>query len=521
LYAIDMPVKTTGGQVSGVPGKDASITAFKGIPYAAAPVGDLRWRAPRPAPAWKGVLKAEKYGASCIQTVVSARDPWTYEFMTHGEISEDCLYLNVWTAAKSTREKRPVFVYIYGGGFTEGSGAVPVYDGEGLAKKDLVVVTFNYRVGIWGFFTHPELSKEAEYHASGNYGLLDQVAALRWVHDNIAAFGGDPACVTIAGQSAGASSVHALTASPLVKGLIHRAIAQSGSGVTGVGLMNSRKVADAEQDGVRFATAKGAKSLADLRAMTVEQILAPVQAQAGGAAGRGGAGGGFRFSLVTDGYLLPDSVDAIFAQGKQNDVPTLTGTNADDMGVSSATNATVETFQSQAKTRYADRAEAYLKAYPASSNEEAGRITKDSSRDQSRISMYLWAQNRAKTAKTKAYTYYWNHALPGPDASRYGAFHTSEVPYVLNTLYMSDRPFVDADRKIADMVSSYWANFARTGDPNGSGLPKWPAVSEKESTTMQIGDQPGAIPTAASAARIEFWKAYFTIPRTPSPAPAK
>jgi len=509
---IQQRVKTKGGLVSGIAGKKPGITAFKGIPFAAPPVGSLRWAEPKPAAPWTGVLNAEKFGNSCIQTIVQERKPWTYEFMTHNEIAEDCLYLNVWTPAKSALEKRPVFVYIYGGGFVEGSAAVPAYDGEGLASKGLVVVTFNYRVGILGTLTHPELSAESPHHASGNYGYLDQVAALQWVRDNIAAFGGDPGRVTIAGQSAGAGSVHALTASPLAKGLFHRAIEESGSSVASpAGNVSVNPLAAAEQNGVRFAEAKGAKNLAELRAIGWQKIVEPVQAPANAAGGRGGAG--FRFGQVVDGYFLMASVAEAYAQGKQNDVPELTGMNADDNNIASDPKATASAFQEQAKTRYDDLAEAYLKAYPVSSDARAVDATINSSRDQGRVSMYLWATNRAKTAKTRAFTYYWNHTMPGPDAATYKAFHTSEVPYALNTLYMSDRPFTDADHKIADMMSSYWVNFATAGDPNGKGLPHWPAVSEMPETTMQLGDGTGPIPIAESAAKVEFWKQYFAQPR--------
>src|SRR5579863_5610386 len=259
--AITQPVKVEGGLVSGAPGVDVSILAYKGIPFAAPPVGDLRWRAPKPVVAWQGVRSADRFSASCIQNVVQERKPWTYEFMTHGAISEDCLYLNVWTAAKSAAERRPVYVYLYGGGFSEGSAAVPVYDGEGLAKKGLVVVTINYRVGVLGYLAHPELSAESATKTSGNYGLLDQIAALQWVRDNIAGFGGDPARVTIAGQSAGASSVNALIASPLARGLFVRAIAESGIAYSRGG---GTKLEQAEQAGAAFAAAKGAKSIADL-----------------------------------------------------------------------------------------------------------------------------------------------------------------------------------------------------------------------------------------------------------------
>ncbi len=505
--AIKQPVKIRQGSVEGIPGKqDASITVFKGIPVAAPPVGDLRWKAPQPARPWQGVRKADTFSANCIQNIVEQTLPWTHEFMPHGAISEDCLYVNIWTPAKSASAKLPVFVYIHGGAFTGGSGSVALYDGEGLARKGIVVVNFNYRVGIFGFFTHPELTKESEHHASGNYGLLDHVAALQWVRDNIAAFGGDPARVTICGQSAGASSVHALTASPLAKGLFQRAIAQSGSSIGGMGLMGTRALADSEQDGVRFASAKGAKSIADLRAMTAEQITAPV---AGG--GRGGAS--FRGGVVVDGYMLPASVGQVFAEGKQNDVPTLTGLTANDMGITSSPNITLEAFQNQAKQRYGDLAEAFLKAYPANSNAEAAKASLTASQDQNKVSMYLWAVERAKTAKTKVFTYYWSHTLPGPRAAQDQAFHSSELPYMFDTLYMSDRPFVDIDRKIAEKLSSYWVNFVTSGDPNGRGLAHWPAVSDRPDTTMLVGDDWAPIPIAADPARVQFWKEYFKRPR--------
>jgi len=488
--AINKPVKVEGGLVSGVPGKDPAVTSFKGIPFAAPPVGDLRWRAPKPVIAWQGVHKADQFGNSCIQNIVTERKPWTYEFMAHNDISEDCLFLNVWTAAKSPNEKRPVYMYIYGGGNTEGSSAVPVYDGEGLAKKGVIVVTVNYRLGVLGFFTHPELTKESDGRASGNYALLDLITALRWIHANIAAFGGDPSRVTIGGQSAGASNTHVLVASPLAKGLFHRAIAESGSSVTGLGLMNARTLADQEAVGTRFAEAKGAHALADLRAMSWKDLVAPVP------------GGGFRFGAVVDGYVLPAPAGEIFARGTQNDVPTLTGCNMHEGGAVPHPEVTAEAFQKQAQQRYGELAERYLKLYTvADVNESAW--------DAERVSMYLWSQQRAKTAKTKAFTYFWDHTLPGPDADRYGAFHTSEVPYALNTLYMSDRPFTAEDRKIADAMSSYWANFIATGDPNGKGLPHWPAVGEHDAATMEVGDKPGPIPVASSPERLLFFQDFF------------
>ena len=492
--AITKPVKVEGGLVAGVPGRDATVTVFKGVPFAAPPVGDLRWRAPKPVVAWQGVRQAGEFGASCIQNIVEEHKPWTHEFMTHTPVSEDCLFLNVWTAAKSPSEKRPVYMYIYGGANTEGSGAVDVYDGEGLAKKGIVVITVNYRLGILGFFTHPELTKESDVHASGNYALLDLIAALHWIHANIAAFGGDPNRVTIGGQSAGASNTHSLVASPLAKGLFHRAIAESGSSVSGLGLMNSRKLADQEAQGTRFAEAKGAHSLADLRAMPWKELTAPVQ-------------GGFRFGVVVDGYVQPAPAGQMFAEGKQNDVPTLTGCNMHEGGAVPHPETTAEAFQRQVRQRYGAMADAFLARYPAATDEQARASLNESSWDAERASMYFWAVNRGKTAKTKAYTYFWDHTLPGPDADKYGAFHTSEVPYVMNSLAMSPRPFTDADRKIADMMSSYWANFITTGDPNGKGLPHWPAVADGQ--TMELGDKCAVIPVTGDKDKLALFEKFF------------
>jgi para-nitrobenzyl esterase len=502
--AINQPVKVEGGRISGAPGRDASVMVFKGVPYAAPPVGDLRWHATKPVVPWQGIRKADQFGNSCIQNIVAERKPWTYEFMTHTDISEDCLFLNVWTSAKSPTERLPVYLFIHGGGNTEGSGAVPVYDGEGLAKKGIVVVTVNYRLGIFGFFTHPELTAESDVHASGNYALLDLIASLRWVHDNIAAFGGNPNRVTIGGQSAGASNTHSLVASPLAKGLFVGAIAESGSNVGRLGLMGANTLAAQEQAGVRFAEAKGAKSIADLRKLNWKDLIAPVQ-------------GGGRFGVVIDGYVQPEPSGEMFAQGKQNDVPTLTGGNLNDLGGASTHPATTaEQFRQQAEQRYRDLASAFLKLYPSATDEEARNSSNQSALDSMRVSTYLWAVDRAQTAKTKAYTYFWDHVLPGPDAPQFGAFHTGEVPYVMNTLDMCQgRDFTGNDRKIADMMSSYWANFIRTGDPNGRGLPHWPSVSDKPETTMELGDKDEPIPVAGSKDKLQMMETILRRPAAP------
>ena len=495
IAALPQPVKTQAGLVAGVASSDGAIAAFKGIPFAAAPAGDLRWRAPKPAAAWQGVRKADEFGDSCVQRIVAERKPWTHEFMAHNKIGEDCLHLNVWTGAVAATERRPVFVWIYGGGYTEGSTAVPVYDGENLAKRGIVVVTVNYRLGVLGFLAHPDLTKESDRNASGNYGMLDQIAALEWVQQNIAAFGGDPKRVTIGGQSAGASSVHNLVASPLAKGLFQRAIAESGSSVAPN--VRAPTLKDVEAQGVKFAESKGAHNIEALRAMKWEDVVAPAP-----------NGPAFGFRPVVDGWALPASPGETFAAGKQNDVPTLTGLTADE-GSSQAGYGAVpaEKWIGQVRSRFGDFAGELLKLYPA----ESDASQKALARELGMSSMHLWAANRAKTAKSKVFTYYWTHAEPGPDSAQFGAFHTSEVPYVFNTLDKSDRGWTAEDRKIAQTIGSYWINFMTSGDPNGKGLAQWPAFNQKSAITMELGDQFKARPVADKA-KVELFGRYLLRP---------
>jgi para-nitrobenzyl esterase len=487
-------VRVAQGELAGTPSAEGTITVFRGVPFAAPPVGALRWRAPQAAAPWQGVRKADAFGANCVQNIVDARKPWTYEFMAHGATSEDCLYLNVWTPANSGGERHPVYVYLHGGGNTEGSGSVPVYDGSGLASKGLVVVTINYRLGAFGFLAHPELTQEAPYHASGNYGLLDQIAAVTWVKANIAAFGGDPARITVGGQSAGAFGVRNLIVSPLATGQFQRAIAESGVSLTGA----VRTLADAESDGVRFARAKSAASIAELRAMPAAAIA---QSPVGGAP--------IRWGTVVDNYALLASEADAFTTGRFNDVAVLTGTNRDEGGAVPQPTATADAFHKQAQQRYGDRAAEFLALYSAASDEEARTAQNASARDVSRVTTSAWAAARGKTAKTPAFTYFWDHTLPGPDAAQYGAFHTSEVPYVMHTLAVSDRAFTADDRRLADTMSSYWANFVSSGDPNGTGLPHWPSVSERPDATMNVGDTFAPIPLAGSADKLQLLRALL------------
>lgn len=495
--SIKGPVPVTGGLVAGTPAQDdASITVFKAIPFAAPPVGSLRWREPLPVVKWNGVRKATDFGSSCVQRTPNEIKPWTYEFMTHNHVSEDCLYLNVWTPAKSAGDKLPVFVFIHGGAFNSGSAAVPLYDGEGLAKKGLVVVTINYRVGVLGYLALPELTQESEHHASGNYGFLDQIAALRWVKANIAHLGGDPSRVAVAGQSAGSIAVHQLTASPLARGLFSRAIMESGgSNVGRVGIrIGPNSLAEAEADGEKFMREVGASSLADLRRMSAEKLLAAQQ--------------GIRFAPIVDGYSLPAREETIFAERKQNDVVSLTGINLGELqgiGGGAASTLSVDQYRAEAKKQYGSSAEEFLRLYPAGSAQEVQSALRESARDSNVASLFLWAEQRDKTSRTPVYEYFWEHTLPGPDAAQYKAFHSSELPYVLNTLYASDRPFTAEDRKIADAMSSYWANFVKTGDPNAPGLAHWSAASAG-AEVMELGDQFREVPVAGSPEKFAFWR---------------
>ena len=474
------PVQIASGQVLGEINEDGDIQVYKGIPYAASTAGAMRWKPPQPAPSWDGVREGTEFGDACIQNLDGSRPPWTEPFMHQGEISEDCLNLNIWVPTEQTAPL-PVLVYIHGGGFNEGSNAIAVYDGEALAQKGLVVVTINYRMGVLGFLAHPELT--AEEGTSGNFGMLDQVAALEWVRDNIAAFGGDPGNVTISGQSAGAMSIYLLTASPLARGLFHRAIVQSGpGGLASFGLTGTEAMAgplaEAEATGVQFADTKGASSLKDLREMPVEALMQPVEDAPP-----------MRFRPIVDGHFLTDDIVAVYAAGNQNDTPMMSGFNADEgSAFPGYGKMSVEEFTTMATERYGSD---ILAHYPVSSDEEAGEAQKQSGRDLAAVAIGRLAGLRARTAATPEYLYYFERGIPWPAYPDFGAFHTGEVPYVFNTLDKLDRPWEDIDWQLTEQVTSYWANFATSGNPNGNGLPQWPAFEDAPDQFMVLGAETG------------------------------
>ena len=460
-------VKVDTGRVKGT--ANNGVTAFKGIPFAAPPVGALRWKAPRPAPRWKGVREAVEFGPRCMQGNIYG----DMVFRDKGP-SEDCLYLNVWTPATATQQRLPVMVWIYGGGYGAGAASEPRQDGENLAKKGVVVVSMNYRLNVFGFFAHAELAKESDRDSSGNYGLLDQLAALEWVHKNIAGFGGDPAKVTIFGESAGSFSVSALMASPLAQGLFQRAIGESGAFFGSV--LPLQPLAESEAADAKFAESIGAHSLADLRAKPAGELLdAAVKQKA------------IWFAPNIDGYFLPRSVSEIFSNGKQSHVPLLAGWNRDEGGyraIFEKDPPTAANFVAYAHKHFSDKADEFLKLFPADSDEHAKRSAQDLAGDQFiAFSTWKWIEMQGATGRSTLYRYEFDDAPPAPLSGAPGedspgnAYHSAEIEFVFGALASKNLPWRPEDKALSDLMSSYWANFARNVDPNGTGLPEWPVYN--------------------------------------------
>jgi len=466
-----MPVKVDGGRMEGQ-GADG-LTVYKGVPFAEPPVGELRWRAPRPVKAWSGVRQATTFAPACMQTGVSMPGE------TPPVISEDCLYLNVWTPAKVAGERLPVLVWIPGGGFSSGSASMPLYWGDRLAKEGAVVVTVGYRVGPLGFLAHPELTAESPQRSSGNFGLEDQIAALRWVQRNIAAFGGDPGRVTIAGQSAGAISVSILMASPLARGLFHRAIGQSGGLFEPLQLAPSYQLPNAEREGVAYATSVGARSLAELRRLPASALLQG------------------KTELIShpviEPHVLPASPYGVFAAGRQHDVPILIGSNADEArSLTVLTEVKAATFADDIARRWGPLPPEIIAAYPNATDEEARKARAAFERDlRFGWDMWAWARLQSATGKSRVYYYRFGHEPPFPSGSPYegwGAAHFAELWYMFDHLDQEHWPWRASDRALARAMTSYWINFVRSGDPNGPGLPAWPAFSNADSKVQQLRD---------------------------------
>lgn len=483
MAAIQEPVQVDGGSVSGTPTPQwtPGVRLFRGIPYAAPPVGDLRWRPPQPVMSWQGVKAADHFGAACMQPPTATDGNAWREGLA--QFSEDCLFVNVWTPAKSASDRLPVMVFIHGGGNTRGAGSENQYDGAYFAKKGVVFVNLNYRMGAFGFLVHPDLTQESEHRSSGNYAALDQIAALQWVQRNIAKFGGDPGTVMVFGHSAGAANVCTLVASPLAKGLFHRALTQSSAS-----LSKGTKLADAEANGVKYAEALGAKSIADLRKMPAEALMKGPRAPMGS---------------VVDGWVLPQDVYSTFAAGKQNDVPMIIGSMANDLGgPAGGPPRKASEVPEYAKKTYAELADKYLKAFPAGTDEQAAKSADTFGGSRMMASNRAFARMQTKTGKSKIYWYLFTHVAPFPEglvwggrpAPEWGAYHGGEMVYVFNAFPLQDWPWRPADLKLGDLVSSMWVNLAKTGNPNGPGLPEWPSFEAKTEMLMEFKAVPKAEP---------------------------
>ncbi|HLG56384.1 MAG TPA: carboxylesterase family protein [Vicinamibacterales bacterium] len=514
---ISEQVRIDSGMLAGTASGQPTVRVFKGIPFAAPPLAENRWKAPQPVAKWDGVRKADAFGAPCTSGPAgagrgggrgaapgapgAAAPPAQAAAPREPARSEDCLYLNVWTSANNANDRRPVMVWIYGGGFTGGSGGLAWYDGENLAAKGPVIVTLNYRLGSLGFFAHPELAKESGHNAAGNYGMMDAIAALQWVKKNISAFGGDPNNVTVAGESAGAIMVGALVGSPQAKGLFHRAIAESG-GWMGLTMGRMASGQNAQANGVKTMEALGVKTIAELRARPLSELT-------------GLSAGG----LIIDGYIVPEDVSQTFMNGKQNAVDVLTGSNKDEAnfgvcggggGRGGGAPLTAEVFKTNAQRKFGDAADEYVKLYGVTSDAEAQPAAHMACADEINWNMRQWSVAQAKAGK-KAYTYYFTriptlNGAPSPQ----GATHTAEISYAWNNPKgQATQTWNDVDTKLADTMSSYWVNFITKGDPNGNGLPKWPEYKGLMGGRVMVLGDTVQVEAAAPSAKLSFYQAAF------------
>ena len=461
------PVVTRSGAIEGK--QQDGVTVYRGVPFASPPLGALRWQEPVPVKAWAGVLKATSFAAACMQKGVSMPGE------TPPVVSEDCLYLNVWVPKHKASAGLPVLVWIHGGGYKNGSASMTLYDGEQLARQGIIFVSVAYRLGAFGFLAHPELSKESPHGSSGNYGLMDQIAALEWIKNNISAFGGDPTRVTIAGQSAGAMSVSALIASPRAKGLFHKAIGQSGGIFEPIQLAPHYLLKNAEIDGVKFASSLGASSLKMLRELPAEALL---------------EGSAERVSHpVIEPTILPMTPYDAYARGVQNNVPLLIGSNSEEArSLVDVKGTTAKTFAADIERSVGALPPQLLAAYPFTNDSEAREAHLGLERDlRFGWDMWAWARLHAAAGKNKVFFYSFNQRPPFPTTSLYadwGASHFSELWYMFDHLKQERWKWTRADHKLAHDMSHYWVNFARSGNPNGGGLTLWPEFTLNNNDVM-------------------------------------
>jgi para-nitrobenzyl esterase len=515
------PVQATisNGIIEGEFDVKTNIQSFKGIPFAQPPVGNLRWKAPQPLADWTGIKQTKKFGPRAIQSNIFG----DMGFRSDGT-SEDCLYLNVWSPAKSANEKLPVLVYFYGGGFAAGDGSENRYDGENMAKKGIVTLTVNYRLGIWGFFSHPELTKESPNHASGNYGLLDQNAALKWVQTNIAKFGGDPKRVTIAGESAGSIAVSAQMASPLSKGLIAGAIGESGGSIFPT--LSPVPLLEGEKTGLAFAKKIGASSLQELRALTTYELYQKSEGTSLGV-----------FKTTIDGYFLPKSLPEIFEAKQQAMIPLLLGWNSEEMNyraLMAGKELNNENYIQKIKELYGNKADEILKLYPAGNPEVTEQSATDLAGDRFiAYSTWKWFDLHRKNSSQPVYRYYYAHPRPAirdneleaglaggvikkdkktPKATTpKGAVHSAEIEYAMGNLATNKAyAWTEEDFKVSDTMMNFFANFIKTGNPNGDKLPVWSMAKNEEKPEIMVIDVDSKSKRAENDARYLFLEKEYS-----------
>jgi para-nitrobenzyl esterase len=474
-------VSVEGGAIIGAAAADGAVTHYLGVPFAAAPIAGLRWRPPQPVTAWEGVLETVHAAPACPQPLPPPGSFYQKEFfLTSERQSEDCLYLNLWTSARTADEKLPVMVWFYGGGFVQGSGSLPSFDGEALARRGVIVVTINYRLGPLGFLAFPALDQESPDHVSGNYGLLDMIAALRWVQNNVGGFGGDPGNVTIFGQSAGAFGVNAMMASPLAHGLFQRAIVESYP-MFGIG-GPTQSLAQAEEGGAKYTATVGATTLSDLRMVPSTDLVRTMGANA--------AAFGLRPNV--DGHVLPHDLPEMIAAHKPNGTALMIGSNYDE-GTELLPATTPDGLATLERRRFGAEGDAIAKLYVGVDKEGA-----TAAQDRMLADYVFAASTREAQAFAEsgapAYAYRFTRAAPRSDPIKVGAFHSAELAYVFGTQVSIDRPWSDRDRALSDQIEQYWTNFAKTGDPNGAGLPRWPRYGASSNDVMGLGDKTGPMP---------------------------
>ena len=480
------------GKVRGIPCGWPSITAFYGIPYAAPPVGELRWRAPQPAADWNGVRDCARASAKCPQLGVGKGSFFEKEFYPYEEeMSEDCLYLNVWTPAQEKEEKLPVIFWVHGGAFMTGYGHSAHFDGEHFARKGVILVTINYRLNIFGWMVHPELSAESEHGVSGNYGLLDQIFALQWVKRNIASFGGDPENITIAGQSAGAMCVQALLSSPLTEGLAAKAIMQSGGGITPCADMRFPTLAEAEAR--TDLSLLGVSSIEEARALSWQEVLERWM--------KSMPGHGLTRTPVQDGYVLPLSLDEAARTGNYRKIPCLMGYKEKE-GIAVAPG--YDAFVRQMEEEYgSEKAKEYLALCPEP--EHFSEFIQENFREEVQAAALAWAETLEEQKNGPVYLYCLDRKLPGDEK---GAFHAADLWYVFQTFMRGWRPWTGEDYELAHACNSYWAGFARTGKPCGPDLPEWTPYTKENPLTMELGERIGMLEIPEND-RITFRKEFL------------